>query len=568
MNSPHVQATLERLVSGAARFAGTGSDARAELARRTALAVVAVADRWAEEAAAMKRAAPGAGSALAEELATGPMATARLCLLHAGALRDIAANGLPRVASPPRRLHPGRRSANGIPAPLVGIDVLPARGPRGSLHDGTIYDGLEATVRCHDPGGLAAFERSWRREVEERPRTGGVALVLGAGNVTGLGPADVLAQVFEFGRAALLKLHPLHAALEPVLHAALAPLVEAGLVGIVTGGADVAQATIASPEVTHVHFTGGQVTYESILWGGPRPADPHAAPVLAKPFTCELGNVTPWFILPGRYAPAALAFQADQVATSIVNNTSFNCIATKLVVTCRGWEQRDAFLGLVRRRLESIPTRPGWYPGAAGAWEEATGRTAPADGDLPWALLSDIDPAADDRLLRREWFAPVVAEVPLDAGSLAEFCGRALELSHRLPGSLAASLTIPAGLPAAEQQHAEQVVDHLAFGVVAVNTWSALGYSVGIVPWGGFPGGTLEAPKSGLGFVHDPLLLPLVHNSVIRGPLYSSRRPAWFAWHGAGPRLARGVVELYGRCAAGKSGLWTLAKMLPAVLKG
>jgi hypothetical protein len=163
---------------------------------------------------------------------------------------------------------------------------------------------------------------------------------------------------------------------------------------------------------------------------------------------------------------------------------------------------------------------------------------------------------------------PVVAEVPLDADDLAGFCGRALAFSHRLPGSLAASVTIPNGLSAVDARHAEDFVDHLAFGVVAVNTWSALAYALGNVPWGGFPGATLAVPKSGIGFVHDPLLLPLVHNSVIRAPLWSPIRPPWFPWHSAGARLTRGVVELYGRCAEGKSGTGTLLTMLPAVLRG
>jgi hypothetical protein len=174
----------------------------------------------------------------------------------------------------------------------------------------------------------------------------------------------------------------------------------------------------------------------------------------------------------------------------------------------------------------------------------------------------------DDRLLARERFVPVVAEVPLDADDLAGFCGRALAFSHRLPGSLAASVTIPNGLSAVDARHAEDFVDHLAFGVVAVNTWSALAYALGNVPWGGFPGATLAVPKSGIGFVHDPLLLPLVHNSVIRAPLWSPIRPPWFPWHSAGARLTRGVVELYGHCAEGKSGTGTLLAMLPAVLRG
>lgn len=568
MNTSELSSVLGRLAAGSRRFAAIDARERADLARRTALSTVAVAGPWAEAAVAIKRGPPGASPALAEELATGPMVTARLCLLTARAQLDIAACGLPRAPSAPRILHAGRRSVGGTPAALVGLDLLPARGPLGTLHDGMIHQGFRATVRCHDPGGLANFEHAWRREVEARPRAGGVAVVLGAGNVTGLSAADVLAQVFEHGRGVFLKAHPLHAPLQPILESALGPLVEAGLVAIAAGDAEIAREAIAAPETTHVHVTGGEATYRSIVWGSADPADRFAAPLLAKPITCELGNVTPWFILPGRYSRAELSHQADLVAASIANNTSFNCIATKGIVTCRSWPQRADFLALIERRLASLPARPSWYPGAVRDWEAATGRTAPADGTVPSSLITGIDMATDDRLLAREWFVPVVAEVPIDADDLAGFCGRALSFSHRLPGSLAASVTIPAGLSAVDLRHAEQFVDHLTFGVVAVNTWSAMAYAFGNVPWGGFPGGTLASPKSGIGFVHDPLLLPLVHNSVIRTPLAASIRPPWFPWHRSGAKLARGVVDLYGRCAEGKSGLGTMLAMLPSVLRG
>jgi hypothetical protein len=162
----------------------------------------------------------------------------------------------------------------------------------------------------------------------------------------------------------------------------------------------------------------------------------------------------------------------------------------------------------------------------------------------------------------------VAAEVPLAAGSIEAFCTAAHELVARLPGSLAASVTLPDSLPAHDRARVELLVEHLPFGVVAVNTWSAIAYTLGSAPWGGFPGGTLQEPRSGIGFVHDPLLLPLVHNTILRAPLVSRLLPAWFPWHRNGLTLARGVLDMYAGLARGKRGLWPLARMLPAVLSG
>jgi hypothetical protein len=553
-----LETTLERLVTGARAHAARDPAGRAALAVETARSVAAVAEPWARTAASIKEASFPA--AVAEELSTGPLATLRLLLITARGLADVGREGVPGLAAAPR-LSPGR--VDGVAASRVEVDVLPA----AALHDGTIFQGHRATVRCVDPGGLAAFARSRRLEAAERPRDGGVAVVLGAGNVTGLAPADAICQIFEHGRAALLKLHPVHAPLLAVYQSALRPLVDAGLLAMVAGDAALARAALRSPQITHVHLTGGRAAFDAVVWGGAE-RSPEAVPLLAAPITCELGNVTPWIVVPGRYTPLQLRSQADMIAASIANNTSFNCIATKLVVTGRSWPQRDEFLGLVCRRLEGLPPRRAWYPGSAAAWESLVGRPVPTDGTLPCVFRTGLDPEADPRWLDREWFVPAAAELPLDADGIDAFCGRALAVARRLPGSLAASVTVPESLAPHERQRVEGLIDHLEYGVVAVNCWSALAYALGNVPWGGFPGGTLDDPRSGIGFVHDPLLLPLVHNSIIRGPLATWLTPPWLPWHAGGEQLARGVVRLYEDVARGRSGLWRIAGMLPHVLRG
>jgi acyl-CoA reductase-like NAD-dependent aldehyde dehydrogenase len=562
-----LDAILTRLAAGGSRLASLPAAARAQLARDTARAVAVAADRWVEAAVAIKTeggspADPAHASVVAEETATGPLATMRLLLTTCRVWKEIGRYGRPRPVRLPRVIH-AAAGADG-PASFVALDVLPE--PR--LLDGAIFQGHRAVVRCVNPGGFDAFEESWRAEAAGRPRSGGVAAVLGAGNVTGLAPADAICQIFEHGRAAIVKLHPLHAPLEAVYRDAFAPLLAAELLAFTSGGPELARGLCDSPAVTQIHLTGGRAAFDALVWGDGGPRPPGASPVLAKPVTCELGNVTPWVLVPGRYTPRQLQFQADLVAASIANNTSFNCIATKCLVTARQWPQREAFLGLVAKRLESLPSRRAWYPGAVAAWEEATGRTAPADGTLPCMVVTGIDPREDRRLLDREWFAPVAAEVPLDATDIEAFCTAAAAFTRSLPGSLAAAVTIPATLDARDRRRAELLAEHLRYGVVAVNTWAALAYAVASVPWGGYPGGTLAEPASGIGHVHDPLLLPLVHNTIFRAPLTTRMTPAWVPWHRSGRQLGRGLLDAYAAIAAGRSGLWPLAKMLPAVLAG
>jgi aldehyde dehydrogenase (NAD(P)+) len=101
-----------------------------------------------------------------------------------------------------------------------------------------------------------------------------------------------------------------------------------------------------------------------------------------------------------------------------------------------------------------------------------------------------------------------------------------------------------------------------------VNTWSALGYAMAGIPWGGFPGSTIEKPESGIGYVHNPQLLPLVHNTILRAPLTVWPTPPWFPWHRKGAALTLGVADMYAAIAGGSKGYWQLAKMLPNVFGG
>ncbi len=196
------------------------------------------------------------------------------------------------------------------------------------------------------------------------------------------------------------------------------------------------------------------------------------------------------------------------------------------------------------------------------------GRPAPADGTLPAILRTGLDPAAEPRWLEREWFLPAAVEVPLVAESAEAFCGAAADVVRGLPGSLAASVTAPETLDARDAARVDLLVEHLAYGVVVRNTWSALAYALAHVPWGGFPGATLAEPQSGIGHVHDPLLLPLVHNAIVRGPLAPWPAPAWVPWHPRGARLARGVLDAYAAVAAGRGAAWPILRMLPDVLAG
>jgi len=388
------------------------------------------------------------------------------------------------------------------------------------------------------------------------PPRGRVCLVLGAGNASSIAPLDVLHKVFVELQVVVLKTHPVMAHLADVHEAALAPLVRAGLLRVVQGDAAEGAYLAHHAGVDTLHVTGSDRTYDAIVYGaGSEGADRKRRddPVLHKPFSAELGNLTPIIVAPGRWSASDLDYQATNIATMLVNNAGYNCTTSRVIVTAAGWPQRDALMDRIRRRLADEPPRLAYYPGSHARYDafraaypqaEVFGR--PGDGELPWMLIAGLSPdAAGDPAYRVEAFCPVTAETTIDAPDTATFLARATMFANeRLWGTLNATLIVdprtardPSVRPALGR-----ALDDLRYGTVSLNHWSAIGYGLGITPWGAYPGHERSDIGSGTGFVHNPLMFERVEKTVVRSWFRAWPKPIWFVGHRTAHRLVPHLV--------------------------
>src|SRR3990170_6155503 len=85
-----------------------------------------------------------------------------------------------------------------------------------------------------------------------------------------------------------------------------------------------------------------------------------------------------------------------------------------------------------------------------------------------------------------------------------------------------------------------------ATGTVALNHWSALGFGLGVTPWGTFPGHPRHDIGSGTGFVHDALMFSRAEKTVLRAPFRAWPKPVWFGSHRTAHRLAARLVRFEG----------------------
>ncbi|MEV8480061.1 aldehyde dehydrogenase family protein [Streptomyces sp. NPDC051173] len=474
--------------------------------------IVAVADRWVTWSCRAKGIAPGSPAA-GEEWLTGPCPLLRYVDALARTLTAVR-DGRDPLRGVRFTARPGGRTAVRV-LPFDGADRLLMHGFRAEVWLAPGVD--EARARAGAGHGA-------------RPEGGGVCVVLGAGNINSIAPLDVLHQLYAAGTVVLLKLNPVNDYLAPLLREVFAPFVARGFVRITTGGAAAGAALVGDPAVTAVHITGSAATHDAVVFGpGPAGAARKAAgrPLLDKPVTSELGGVGAAVVLPGPWRRADLRHQARHLAAQKLSNNGFNCVATQVVVLPEHWEHRAEFLDELRSALRTAPARAAYYPGAAERQARAVAGHADVElldsAEVPRTLLPDLAPDAGDPAFRTEFFAPVLAVTALPGRTPAEFLDRAVEFCDTaLAGTLGVNLVAHPRTLRALGPRFEEAVARLRYGTVGVNCWTAVGYALPRAVWGAYPGHTPTDVGSGIGVVHNALLLPGAERTLLTGPF----RPA------------------------------------------
>ncbi|WP_218934113.1 aldehyde dehydrogenase family protein [Rosistilla ulvae] len=535
---PHDIAALDAAVielrSGAERLKVLPLLDCCELVDACAAAVVQHADEWIRVSCEAKQIAVDRPVA-SEEILAGPGTLLRYLRLVAAAFRDLHQTGTRRL--------PGSLRTNSLGR--LCVPILPV----GSLYDRLIFQGLQAETWLQPHVDEASmFCDVWQTR---RDRPARVAGVLGAGNVSAIPATDALHKIFYEFEAVLLKLNPVNEYLMPVFMKIFQPLIDADLLRIVRGDRELGTAMVQHDGIDTLHLTGSHLTHDAIVWG----TDPQQraqrqrdnSPLVTKTITSELGNVTPWVIVPGEYSRRQLKSQAEHLVASIVANASYNCVATKLIVTSRGWSQREEFLDLVDSLLADVPPRYAYYPGSRERFERAAGFMPSGDEEsLPWTLIRDARPDRTPHLFEEESFVCVCAETQLDEAAPDRFLEQAVDfVNDRVFGTLCCTLTLPDAWRKQHRTQLERAIDRLRYGSVCLNQWSGIVYGLMTPAWGGHHSGTLAAPASGLGHVHNTFGLAGIDKTVLFGPLSSSPKPVWFPSHRTADRLGRSLIRFY-----------------------
>ncbi len=495
---------LRTLASAKAAWAGLSSEIKLALLRTVKANVHAVAAQWAQacaQAKGLRERSPLAG----EEWISGPWALMYALTRFARTLEDITVDGdvdLPRA----RRRH-GR----------TVLDVYPR-----DLYDRFLLMGIRAEVWMH-----AGITPDRVRTIEPHNRSGELALVLGAGNISSITPLDALYKLIAENAVCLVKMNPVNGYLQPILESAFDPFVKAGFLRFTTGGAELGAYLCAHPAVDTIHITGSETAYRAVV----REAG-------GKPVTSELGNVSPAIVVPGEWTDAQLRYQAEHIATQKAHNAGFNCVATQVMILSREWEQKDALKAQIQDVFDAMENRPEYYPGAAARRARI--------GAPEFPLRTMVEVAAGDRssaAFTSEAFcgALVCVELP---GTGEAFIRNAVDFANSvLAGTLGANIIVSPRSQRELRPAIDRAIADLRYGCIGVNAWTGVGYFIAETPWGAYPGHTRTEPGSGLGVVHNALLLEDTEKTVVYAPFRSFPKPSWFVTNRAAAQIGAALCD-------------------------
>ena len=531
---------LSRLQANKEKWARLSLQNKCQLLQQIGQNLAAQAAHWVAQANAARQIAPDSLWAAEEwyEIFTVARAlhdyTAALALLDQG-------------------VQPRPRKVWTRPDGQVVAQVFPA-----DLYDYLLFNGISSEVWMQPEVTVETLPQHTGSFYRQPQPSGGVTLILGAGNVNSIAPLDALDRLFRHAQVALLKLSPVNAYLQPLLEAIFAPMIRAGFLAIITGDANIGNYLVHHPAVDEIHVTGSAETYQAIV-SNQRNGDLRS-PDAPKPITAELGGVTPVIVLPGQWTAADIRFQAENIATMKLYNCGFNCISAQLLVLPEQWPQKQELVTAVQQVMQSLPPQYAYYPGVAQrlqavqqVYPEAVqlGREA-ARTIIPTAAVSE----SSDYCRRTEFFGPMLAVMTLPGKTAVSFLQNAVTLcNHSVAGTLGIDLIASPDVLKTEAAAVDTAVAALKYGTIGLNVWCGLGYRITQNPWGAFQSPDAGDVGSGRGVVHNTLLFDSPQKTVLRGrfrPFPRSWRhgdpafmpkPPWFVTHRQRLTTARRVAR-------------------------
>ena len=378
----------------------------------------------------------------------------------------------------------------------------------------------------------------------------GITLILGAGNVSSIPLLDTIYDMVVNRHCILLKLNPVNEYLKPVFEKVFENFISRGFMIVTTGDTEISSYMTNHLGITNMHLTGSDKTYEKIVYGSVLPEKDKGKKTLIKrnkkPFTTELGNVTPFIIHPGNWSSGEIKYQARKIVTAKLNNNGFNCIAAQVIVVPKGWKHTEKLVEAIKKQLSNEKDRLAYYPDSLNnlnnLMSEKNVQQVNDESCATPHLTKDLD--LNDHYENNEVWSSALFFKYINYENEQDYASKSIEyVNNEVWGNLGVAVLIKKHNSRKNKELLNNYVQDLNYGTVAINEWPALGFIIPTMPWGGYPGNKDSDIQSGQGYVHNALFF----ESPLKGVLYSKFKlplidPVWFTSNKKGRKVFKNLT--------------------------
>lgn len=487
-------------------------------------------------------------SIVGEEWSTGPWATVAGVNAFIDTLKAIQKGNVKQLIKKIRKRSNGQLLLTVFPT--SPYDVLLFSGIVGEVW-------LDKSINEHNlTENMATF-------YQQKEPKGKVSLILGAGNINSIPALDLLYNLLVKGEVVLVKMNPVNAYLEPIYNKIFAPFIDAGFLRMTSGGTRIGKYLTAHKDVETIHITGSERTHDAIVYGPGKEGvsrKKNNTPILDtnKPITSELGGVSPMIVVPGPWTKGDIEYHSKNIVTAKLHNGGHNCVASQVLILPKSWDKSAALLDAVKGLMDSVAYRPAFYPGTAERQKALIAAYPNAEqmvGDIPRTMVTDIPAdSKDEYAFNKEFFGAMYAQTYVEGATPEEYFRNAVLFANdQLHGTLGATILIHPKTIKEMGSAFEDILAELKYGAIGVNIWNGVIFLLTQCSWGAYPGHTYDDIQSGVGIVHNSLMLENIEKSVLYGPFQAFPRamnlapptPPWFVTNKTAATTMRRLTKFY-----------------------
>ena len=378
-----------------------------------------------------------------------------------------------------------------------------------------------------------------------------VSLILGAGNVSCIPLLDAIYHMVTKRSTILLKLNPVNDYLLPVYEKIFQNFINKGYMVVTKGDVEVSKYMCSHKGIDHIHLTGSDETYENIVYGRNLTEEEKKLSTLPKKnsvsITSELGNVTPFIIHPGNWTNSQIKFQARKIVTAKLNNGGFNCISAQVVILPENWKHTDKLIMYIKQYMKNIDDRFSYYPNSLSLLNklEKDGNYTRENSDTCATPHLTREIKAYSKYETSEVWGTSIYFKKIISSDNKDYMQKVVDYCNEtLWGNLGATVLFKKYKSKKNKEYINFYINNLRYGTVAINEWSAIGFIIPTLPWGGYPGNKDNDIQSGQDFVHNSLFFESPQNGIVYSKFRMSNiiDPLWFVTNKKGKKVFKNLT--------------------------